>query len=150
MRDFETIALAITAAETGHLVLSTLHTTSAAQTISRIIDVFPEGQQNQIRSQMASVLVAVVSQQLLPNIEENNRVAALEIMIKNDAIANLIRDDNAHQINSTIITQTSRGMQIMDLALAKLVNNKKITFETGMEFSVSKDEYKTYVERNAK
>jgi twitching motility protein PilT len=147
MRDYETIALAITAAETGHLVLSTLHTTSAAQTVDRIIDVFPQGQQNQVRTQLATVLVAVMSQQLTPNIDNTNRCVALEIMIKNDAIANLIRDNSSHQIESTIITQTARGMQIMDLALAKLVNNDKIKYETGFEYSVDKKVYENYVNR---
>jgi twitching motility protein PilT len=147
MRDYETIALAITAAETGHLVLSTLHTTSAAQTVDRIIDVFPQGQQNQVRTQLATVLVAVMSQQLTPNIDSTNRCVALEIMIKNDAIANLIRDNSSHQIESTIITQTAKGMQIMDLALAKLVNNDKIKFETGFEYSVDKKVFENYVNR---
>jgi len=148
MRDYETIALAITAAETGHLVLSTLHTTSAAQTVDRIIDVFPQGQQNQVRTQLATVLLAVMSQQLTPNIDNTNRCCALEIMIRNDAIANLIRENNSHQIESTIVTQSARGMQIMDLALARLVNNDKIKYETGLEYSTDKNVFKNYVDRN--
>ena len=150
MRDYETISLAITAAETGHLVLSTLHTQSASQTVSRIIDVFPQGQQNQVRTQLSNVLQAVISQQLLPSTLVNQRCAALEIMIKNDAIANLIRDDSSHQIETIMVTRSSRGMQIMDLALAKLVNENRVSFETALEYANNRQNFQQYVERIAR
>lgn len=120
MRDFETIEIAITAAETGHLVFSTLHTIGAVSTIDRIIDVFPPHQQQQIRVQLASVLEGVISQQLIPTVEGNGRVAAFEIMLPNPAIRSLIREGKNHQIASFIQTNKKQGMQTMDDAIFEL------------------------------
>ncbi|MDT8391226.1 MAG: PilT/PilU family type 4a pilus ATPase [Lentisphaeria bacterium] len=131
MRDQETIAAALTAAETGHLVLATLHTNDAAQTIDRIVDAFPSGQQNQIRIQLAASLVAVVAQRLLPKTgEKMGRVAAFEVMIANTAIRALIREKRSHQIASMMETGAREGMVTMDNALAKLYRNNLITRET--------------------
>ena len=129
MRDLETIATAITAAETGHFVMSTLHTTGAAQTIDRIIDVFPPYQQEQIRVQLAGVLEGVVSQQLLPTADGRGRVAALEIMVANNAISNLVREGKTHQIQTIIQTGSKQGMKTMDFSLSDLVKRGKITRE---------------------
>lgn len=129
MRDLETIATAITAAETGHLVLSTLHTIGAAQTIDRIIDVFPPHQQQQIRIQLAGVLEGVISQQLLPTADNRGMVAALEIMVTNNAISNLIREGKTHQIPTVIQTSSKLGMKTMDFALSELVRKGRITRE---------------------
>ncbi|MEG2428980.1 MAG: type IV pilus twitching motility protein PilT [Oscillospiraceae bacterium] len=133
MRDLETISAAITAAETGHLVLSTLHTTGAATTVDRMIDVFPQSQQNQIRIQLASVLKGVVSQQLLPTADGQGRVAAMEILNVTDSVANLIRENKGHQIDSSIQTGSKFGMQSLDVQLAKFVNDGTITMETALE-----------------
>ncbi|MQL52136.1 PilT/PilU family type 4a pilus ATPase [Desulfofundulus thermobenzoicus] len=121
MRDLETIATAITAAETGHLVLATLHTTSAAQTIDRIIDVFPPHQQQQVRLQLAGALEGVIAQQLLPRRDRPGRVAALEILAATPAIRNLIREGKTHQIVSQLQTGARYGMQTLDMALRNLV-----------------------------
>ncbi|MCK5178054.1 MAG: type IV pilus twitching motility protein PilT, partial [Candidatus Omnitrophica bacterium] len=129
MRDLETISMALTMAETGHLVFATLHTTDAAQTVDRIIDVFPAFQQQQVRMQLSGALRAVISQELLPNIEGTGRVAAREVMIVNSAIANLIREGQTHQIYSAIQTGKSAGMQSMDNALADLCRDGLITYE---------------------
>ncbi len=132
MRDLDTIATAITAAETGHLVLSTLHTTGAASTVDRIIDVFPEAQQQQIRLQLSNVLEAVVSQLLLPNLRGNGRVAVFEVMFGTIAIRNLIREKKTHQINGLIQTGKRQGMQLMDDALYDLYLKEKISKDTAM------------------
>ncbi len=129
MRDLETIAIAITAAETGHLVMSTLHTTSAAQTIDRIIDVFPPFQQQQIKTQLSNVLEGVVSQQLLPTADGRGMVAALEIMVTTDAIRNLVREGKTHQINTVIQTSIKHGMKTMDYALSELMRKGVVTRE---------------------
>lgn len=129
MRDYETIQAAITAAETGHLVMSTLHTTDAASTIDRIIDVFPPHQQQQVRTQLASILVGVCSQQLVPTADGNGRVAALEILVATDAVASMIRENKTHQINNAIQTGRSLGMLSRDQELARLVKCGKITKE---------------------
>ncbi len=134
MRDLETISLALTAAETGHLVMGTLHTSSASQTIDRIIDVFPQGQQQQIRLQLSNSLVAVFSQTLLPKLSEDGvtkkgRVMAQEIMLVNNAVANLIREQKTAQIYSTIQTNTGVGMQTLEMALKDLCMNRLITKE---------------------
>lgn len=126
MRDLETIAAAVTLAETGHLVLATLHTYSAAQTIDRIIDIFPPHQQGQIRSQLSSVLTAVISQRLLPRIG-GGRVAAREILINNEAVANLIREGKVAQIKSTIETGSSIGMITLDRHIQQLYQSGAIT-----------------------
>lgn len=129
MRDFETISIAITAAETGHLVFSTLHTIGSAATIDRIIDVFPTHQQQQIRVQLSMVLEAVISQQLIPTADHKRRVAAFEVMITNPAIKNLIREGKTYQIQSMIQTNKKIGMQTMDDALYDLYRRGEITGE---------------------
>ena len=140
MRDFETISAAITAAETGHLVLSTLHTTGAAMTIDRIIDVFPPHSQQQIRTQLASVLKGVVTQTLLPKAMGKGRVAAFEIMLGTDAICNLIRENKCHQINSSIQTGSRQGMVLLDTYLANLVREGAVTMEAALEKASNKNE----------
>lgn len=144
MRDLDTIGAAITAAETGHLVLSTLHTTGAATTVDRMIDVFPQGQQNQIRTQLASVLKGVVSQQLIPTADGQGRVAAIEILSVTDSIANLIRENKVHQINSAIQTGTKDGMQSLDVELAKLVNTGTIRMEDAIEKCMDYTVFQSY------
>lgn len=129
MRDLETIATAITAAETGHLVLATLHTSSAPATIDRIIDVFPPSQQAQIRIQLASVLKAIISQRLIPTADGNGRVAATEILINNHAIANLIRSEKNHQIPSIMQTSRSEGMHTMEMNIQQLLTRGIISYE---------------------
>jgi twitching motility protein PilT len=133
MRDMETISTAITAAETGHLVMSTLHTMSADQTIDRIIDSFPSYQQAQIKTQLAAVLEGIIAQQLLPLKSNDGRVAALEILLANSAIRNLIREGRTHQIQTSIQTGMRSGMRSMDFSLADLVRKGSITNETAME-----------------
>lgn len=135
MRDLETIEIAITAAETGHLVLSTLHTIGAASTIDRMIDVFPPHQQQQIRVQLSGVLEAVISQQLIPLKEENGRVAAFEVMHSTPAIRNLVREGKSHQLTSYIQTNKSLGMQTMDDAIYQLYFHGKISFEQAIAFA---------------
>lgn len=146
MRDHETIALALTAAETGHLVFGTLHTSSAAQTIDRIIDVFPEGQQQQIRVQLANSLAAVFSQTLLPKLQpdgtKKGRVMAQEILIVTSAIANLIRESKAAQIYSTLQTSQGMGMMTLEMALADLYKNGLITLEDAISRSSKPNELK--------
>lgn len=131
MRDNETIHLAISAAETGHLVFGTLHTNSAAESVDRMVGVFPAEQQEQIRTQLSNSIVAIVTQQLLPKIG-GGRIGAIEIMIANSAIRNLIREAKAHQMNSIIQTQTGIGMQSMDQALRDLVLQGSVTYEDAM------------------
>lgn len=140
MRDYETISAAITAAETGHLVLSTLHTTGAAATIDRIIDVFPPHNQQQIRTQLASVLKGVVTQTLLPRETGKGRIAAFEIMLGTDAILNLIRENKCHQINSSIQTGMRQGMVTLDMSLASLATRGLVTKEAALERANNKQE----------
>jgi twitching motility protein PilT len=135
MRDLETISTAVTAAETGHLVFSTLHTVGAANTIDRIIDVFPPYQQQQIRTQLADVLEGVISQQLLPKKRRQGRVAALEVMLVNNAIRNNIREAKTFQIASVIQTNRKIGMQTMDDALFDLYASGVITAEYALQFA---------------
>ncbi|HWT26908.1 MAG TPA: type IV pilus twitching motility protein PilT [Mobilitalea sp.] len=132
MRDFETMEIAVTAAETGHLVFSTLHTVGAVNTIDRIIDVFPPHQQQQIRVQLASVLEGVISQQLIPTADGNGRIAAFEIMLPNPAIKNLIREGKNHQIASFIQTNKKMGMQTMDDAIYDLYLKGMISKENAI------------------
>jgi twitching motility protein PilT len=127
MRDLETISTALTAAETGHLVFATLHTQSAPQTIDRIIDVFPAEQQGQIRVQVASTLQGVVTQNLVPTADGHGRVAALEILLPDDAVRNLIRQAKIEQIYSVMQTSTSRGMMTMEQSLVELVQRRVIS-----------------------
>ncbi len=122
MRDLETIATAVTAAETGHLVFATVHTATAASTVSRIIDVFPSEQQDQIRAQLANVLAGVISQRLMPRSDGTGRVAALEIMVDTPAVSNLIRTGKEYQIQSVLQTGKQYGMQTMQMALQDLVS----------------------------
>ena len=126
MRDVETMATALAAEETGHLVLGTLHTVDAAQTIDRIIDMFPPSQQRQIRCQLSMVVEAVLCQALLPRACGKGRIAAFEIMLANTAIRNLIRDDKTHEIENTIQLSSGKGMQLLDQHLADLVNRKLV------------------------
>ena len=135
MRDLETISIAITAAETGHLVLSTLHTIGAASTIDRIIDVFPPHQQQQIRIQLSMVLEAVISQQLIPTTDKRHRVAAFEVMLMTVAIKNLIRESKTFQIDSMIQTSREKGMITMDDALYELCMMGHITSESALSFA---------------
>lgn len=139
MRDLETIAIAITAAETGHLVFSTLHTIGAAKTIDRIVDVFPPYQQQQIKIQLSAVLEGIVSQQLLPKEDGLGRVAALEIMVSTPAIQNLIREGKTHQIESSVQTGAKYGMKTMDMAITELYKKKLITSDTAITHSVDRD-----------
>jgi twitching motility protein PilT len=127
MRDLETISLALTAAETGHLVFSTLHTQDAPQTVDRVIDVFPTHQQQQVRVQLASTLRAVISQQLLPKTGGKGRVAAREVMIVTHAVSNLIREGKTHQLYSSIETGAQYGMCTLEASLAELVRDRLVT-----------------------
>ncbi|MBQ3429848.1 type IV pilus twitching motility protein PilT [Candidatus Saccharibacteria bacterium] len=140
MRDLETISSAITIAETGHLVFATLHTNSAAQSIDRMIDVFPAHQQPQVRSQLSNILMAICAQRLVPTIG-GGRIAAAEIMVANSAIRALIRDGKTHQIDSMIQTGASQGMQTMDATLAKLVQGGTVTYDDAREFAVSLEDF---------
>jgi twitching motility protein PilT len=139
MRDLETISIAITAAETGHLVFSTLHTIGAAKTIDRIVDVFPPYQQQQIKIQLAAVMQGIISQQLLPKSDNSGRIAALEIMITTSAIQNLIREGKTHQIESSVQTGSKYGMKTMDMAIVELFKKGLITKETALTYSVDKE-----------
>lgn len=139
MRDHETISLALTAAETGHLVFSTLHTTGAANTIDRIIDVFPPHQQAQIRTQLSGVLKAVISQALVPDYTNQKRLAVFEIMLMTDAIANLIRENKVFQIETVIQTSARIGMQTLDSHLVRLIKDQMITRETAYEYCKNQD-----------
>jgi twitching motility protein PilT len=135
MRDLETIGTALTAAETGHLVFGTLHTQSAPSTIDRIIDVFPAEQQEQVRIQIASSLQGVVTQALLPTLDGAGRVPALEILLPDDAVRNLIRQGKVEQIYSVMQTNTGRGMQTMEQSLADLIQRRVVDVEVGLSRS---------------
>ena len=139
MRDLETIQAAITIAETGHLVFATLHTNSAAQSIDRMIDVFPAHQQPQVRTQLSNMLMAICAQRLVPAIG-GGRVVAAEIMVANSAIRALIRDGKTHQLDTAIQTGADQGMQTMDRTLAKLVQTGVITYDSAREFAVDINE----------
>jgi twitching motility protein PilT len=147
MRDLETIEAALTIAETGHLVFATLHTNSAVQSINRIIDVFPPHQQSQVRAQLSFVLEGVISQLLLPKAGGPGRVLALEIMIPNAAIRNLIREDKVHQIYSQMqVGQGKHGMQTLNQALYSLFMRRLITVEEAMGRSGEPDELRNMIE----
>ncbi len=139
MRDFETISVAITAAETGHLVLSTLHTIGAASTVDRVIDVFPSHQQQQVRVQFANVLEAVVSQQLIPRADGSGRVAAFEVLHANHAVKNLIREAKSHQLMSIMQTNRKMGMIAMDEAIMQLYTAGTITRDMAIQFAQDPD-----------
>lgn len=145
MRDTETIALAITAAETGHLVFATLHTNNAAESIDRMIDVFPPGQQEQIRIQLANNIQAIVSQQLLPRASGPGRCPATEIMIASPAVRNLIRENKTHQIPSMIQTSGAMGMCTMDQCLRDLYLKGHVTLEEAMTRAINIDELKKMI-----
>jgi twitching motility protein PilT len=150
MRDLETIESALRIAETGHLTFATLHTNSAAQTINRIIDVFPAHQQGQIRTQLSLVLEGIICQALLRRADGKGRVVSLEIMIPTPAIRNLIRDDKIHQIYSTMQTgQEKFGMQTMNQSLATLYQRRLITLDTALSASSLKDELEQMISRGA-
>lgn len=144
MRDLETISTAVTVAETGHLVFSTLHTNSAAQTIDRIIDVFPSHQQNQIRYQLASILEGIVSQRLLSRIG-GGRVAVCEIMMVNPAVRNIIREQKTHQLESVMQTGAEEGMVPLDKSLAKLVKNGEIEMEHALMYANDPKNFRSLV-----
>ena len=144
MRDLDTIATTMTAAETGHLIFATLHTNNSAQTVDRIVDVFPAHQQNQIRSQLANVLLGVVSQRLVPKIG-GGRAAAVEIMIKNHAIGNLIRENRSYQIDSVIETSLKDGMVSLDRALSQMVKNGIISLDDAFSYTSNREYLKTII-----
>ncbi len=146
MRDPETIATAMTAAETGHLVFSTLHTNSASQTIDRIIDSFPPEQQGQVVSQLASTLVAIVSERLIPRVG-GGRVPAMEIMLSNSAVRNLIRERKIYQIDLVIETSVQEGMISLNRSLVHLVRNKEVSLEQAETFSLNPAELRILLER---
>lgn len=139
MRDLETIAAAITIAETGHLVFATLHTNSAAQSIDRMIDVFPPHQQPQIRAQLSNILMAICSQRLIPTIG-GGRVAAAEILVATPAVRNIIREGKSHQLEAVIQTGAEFGMQSMDKTLVTLVHNGSITYDEARNYAVDLEE----------
>ena len=143
MRDLETIHMALTAAETGHLVFATLHTQSAPQTVDRMVDVFPPDQQGQIRVMLATTLQAVVTQQLLPNADGHGRVAAVEVLIATPAVRNLIRERKGYQLASQMQSGAKFGMVTMDQNLAELVRAKRITLETALERAASSDDLRS-------
>ncbi|MBI2592958.1 MAG: PilT/PilU family type 4a pilus ATPase [Candidatus Colwellbacteria bacterium] len=146
MRDQESMATAMTAAETGHLVFSTLHTNSAAQTIDRIIDSFPEGQQGQMASQLAATLVGIVSQRLVPRVD-GGRIPACEVMLVNSAVRNLIREKKIYQIDLVIETSLQEGMITLNRSLAQLVKNKEISLENAELYSLNSGELRILLER---
>ncbi len=141
MRDLDTISAAITAAETGHLVLSTLHTSGAASSIDRIIDVYPPNQQQQVRIQLADILQGVITQQLLPRANMPGRMAAMEILVRTDAVSNLIREGKTHQIDSFIQTGKQFGMQSMDGCLADMMRKGLITRQEAQAHCVDPKEF---------
>ena len=144
MRDAETISTAVTAAETGHLVLATLHTNNAAQTIDRIIDSFPASGQGQIRSQVANTLLGVISQRLVPRLD-GGRIPAVEVMIANHAVRNLIREDKIHQIDLVIDTHMEEGMISLNRALAELVRAQKISINNAELYSLNLQELRNFI-----
>ena len=148
MRDLETIATALTAAETGHLVLATLHTQSAPSTIDRVIDVFPPAQQEQVRMQLANTLQGVITQTLLPTADGMGRVVCLEILFPDDAVRNLIRQGKVEQIYSVMQTSTQRGMQTMEHGLAELIRKQVVTPEAALTVSSRKDQLVGMLERS--
>lgn len=147
LRDLETISLAITAAEIGHLVFGTLHTRTAASTVDRLLDVFPPEQQSQIRTMLAETLKGVIAQQLLVRADGQGRIVAVEILIGTTALANLIREGKTHQIPSLIQTGRRDGMQTMDQAILELLRSKQITPQEAYRKAVDKDIYRQYLER---
>lgn len=144
MRDFETISAALTAAETGHLVLSTLHTTGAAQTIDRIIDACPGESQQQIRTQLTGILKGVITQCLVPTIDQK-RIVATEVLIGTDAVLNLIRENKCHQITATLQAGKQQGMHTLNMDLTRLVNQGYITKEVALQYSNDRKDLITFI-----
>jgi twitching motility protein PilT len=140
MRDYETIAAAITVAETGHLVLATLHTNSAAQTVDRIIDVFPEHQQAQVRQQLSMTLQAIISQRLVP-MSAGGRIAATEVLLANSAIRNLIREGKTYQIDSVMQTSSEQGMLLLETSLMQWVQRGAISMEVARQYALRPEEF---------
>ncbi len=147
MRDLDTIATALTAAETGHLVFATLHTNSAAQSIDRIVDVFPPHQQEQVKTQLAGVLVAILSQQLIPHTDGSGLVLATEVLVATPAIRNLIREGKTHMILSAIQTGSNIGMQTMEQSLERLVRNNLISYEDGLRYAFNPESFRRLMGR---
>ncbi len=147
MRDYETIESALTIAETGHLVFATLHTNSAAQTVDRVVDVFPESEQMQVRSQLASILEAVISMRLIPSIDKR-RVPVVEILLANPAVRSTIRDGKTHMLTNVMQTAGDAGMRTFDMALADAYAAKKVDLTVAREFSVNLDEFNRLVARS--
>jgi twitching motility protein PilT len=147
MRDLETIATALTAAETGHLVFATVHTQDAPSTVNRLIDVFPAAQQDQIRMQIAATLQGVVTQTLLPTADGQGRVPAVEILLPDDAVRNLVRQAKVEQVYSIMQTSIGRGMQTMEQALGDLVRRGVVTYEIALSLSSRPDQLKGLLER---
>jgi len=145
MRDYETISTAISAAETGHFVMSTLHTTTAAQTVDRIIDTFPPHQQQQVRTQLSAILQGIVCQQLIKSSDGKMVVPAMEVLVVNDAIRNLIREGKNHQIDTVLQTNIKNGMMPMDYSLAQLAKSKIITSEEAYVRCVDPEIFKRYM-----
>lgn len=145
MRDMETIQAAITAAETGHLVLSTLHTKGASSTVERMIDVFPANQQRQIRIQLSGVLEGIITQNLVIRADEKGRALAMEILILTDAIRNMIRDEKVHQISTAMQTGAKFGMQTMDNHLAQLAKQGAITLQEALKQGINPDDIRRYI-----
>ena len=146
MRDYETVASAVTVAETGHLVLATLHTNSASQSIDRIIDVFPEQQQQQIRVQLSGTLEAVISQRLLSAVG-GGRIPAVELLLTTPAVRTLIRDGKTHQVDNVIATSVDVGMVSLERSLARLVKSNKITEETAFSTTIKPGELNRLLRR---
>lgn len=146
MRDFETISAAITIAETGHLVLATLHTNSAAQTIDRIIDVFPEVQQQQVRVQLSSILEAIISQRLIPT-TNSELVPATEVLLSSPAVRNLVREGKTHLIDNTVATSYDLGMLSLERSLSSLVLNNVVSLEEALKFTMKPDDLTRMVKR---
>lgn len=139
MRDYETIASALTVAETGHLVFATLHTNSAAQTINRIIDVFPASQQDQIKTQLSSTLEAIISQRLLPSLT-GGRISATEILVNTPAVSNAIREGKTQMIDTILQTSSEMGMRTLEMDLARLVKERKVSLEVARAFALRPEE----------
>lgn len=149
MRDYETIEAALTIAETGHLVLATLHTNSAPQTIDRVVDVFPEDQQQQVRSQLAAVLEAVISQRLLPS-TDNRRTAVVELLLATPAVRSTIRDAKTHMLTNVMQTSGDTGMKTFEMALADAYFAKKISLEVGRQYAQNVEEFNRLVSRGSR
>jgi twitching motility protein PilT len=150
MRDSETMAAALTAAETGHLVLSSLHTNDAAQTMSRILDTFPAGHQSQIRQQLSLALLAIVAQQLVPAAEKTSRYPAVEIMMATSAVRNLIRTGQDHQIRSHISTGRAEGMMTMEQSLAELVRTRRVSRDMALAHCYHPEDLRQYLNDSPK